>query len=89
MGCETLLTDGKMLTDEKSAGDIVSKYVTESAQDLICKLRGRGRESSRVTRGPKSLNIKKTKRARKKIKRTYLLSFLQSLFSSPSCQPRR
>ena len=52
VGRETLRTGGKILTDiaERSptdttttAGDIVSKHVTESAQKLISKLRGRGR----------------------------------------------
>ena len=49
---ETLPTGGKILTDiaarkssnDVSAGDIMSKRVTESAQNLISKLRGRGRK---------------------------------------------
>jgi len=52
VGRETLRTGGKILTDiaERSstdttaAGDIVSKHVTDSAQKLISKLRGRGRK---------------------------------------------
>jgi len=47
VGLETLRTDGKILTDiaelnstdnAPSAGDIVSKHETESAQNFICKL---------------------------------------------------
>jgi len=34
-------------TDDVSARDIVSKHVTESAQNLINKLRGRGRKRDR------------------------------------------
>ena len=74
-----LRTGGKILTDiatRKStadviAGDIVSKHVTESAQNLISKLRGRARKRARGAEGimkkkfPKS---KKIKRARNIIK---------------------
>jgi hypothetical protein len=51
VGRETLRTGGKILSDiaenkspDVSAGDIVTKHVTESAQNLIGKLRGRGRK---------------------------------------------
>ena len=55
MGRETLRNGGKILTDiaelsptdAATAGDIVSKDVTEFAQNLISKLRGRCRK--RVT----------------------------------------
>jgi len=78
---ETLLTVSKTLTniaEHKSPqmiGDyIVYKHVNESAQNLISKLRGRGRKRVRVMvcRGAKSRN-KKTKRARKIIKKEHLL----------------
>ena len=75
-GLEMLLAGGKILTDiaarksndDVSAGDIVSKHLTESAKNLISKLRGRGRKRARETlgvkRGPKSRdNIKRTKRS--------------------------
>jgi len=50
VGRETLCTAGKILTyiakrqssNFVSAGDIVSKHVTESAENLISKLRGSG-----------------------------------------------
>ena len=52
VGRETLYTGGTILTyiaarkssDDVSAGDIMSKLVTESAQNLISKFRGRGRK---------------------------------------------
>jgi len=52
VGREMLRTGGKILidiaecspTDTTTARDIVSKHVTESAQKLISKLRGRGRK---------------------------------------------
>jgi len=55
MGRETLRTGGKILTDiaerkptdPTTAGDILSKDVTESAQNLISKLRFRGRKRGR------------------------------------------
>ena len=62
MGGETLRTGGKILTDitERKptdaaiAGDIVSKHVTESAQNLISKLKGRGRKrASKAASGKK------------------------------------
>jgi len=45
VGCRTLRTGGKFLTDiaerksrnDTSAGDIVSKHMTETAQNLISK----------------------------------------------------
>jgi len=55
------------------AGDIVSKHVTESAQYLINKLRGRAYKRSREARGkkkkkaPKSRDIDRIKRAARKI----------------------
>jgi len=58
---ETLHTGGKILTDiaERSptetttAVDIVSKHMTESAQNLINKLRGLGRKRAREAAGGK------------------------------------
>jgi len=52
VGRETLRTGGKILTikparysiDDVGAGDIVCKHLTNSAQYLISKLRGRGRK---------------------------------------------
>jgi len=80
VGSETLRTVGKILTDiverkatdvdAPSAGDIVSKHEIESAQNLISKVRGRGRKRAHVqARGCKranSRNIKTIKRAREK-----------------------
>ena len=78
MGRETLRTGGKILTDiaardEVSAGDIISKQVTESAQTLISKLKGRGRKraeeavGSRKKKKKKDPKPKKIKRAPRKI----------------------
>ena len=61
VGRETWRTVGKILTniaqgkssDETRAGDIVSKHVTVSAQNLISKLRGRVRKRARETAGGK------------------------------------
>jgi len=55
VGRETLRTGGKTLTDiaernhtdTMTAGDIVSKHATESAQNLNSKLHGRGRNRAR------------------------------------------
>lgn len=70
VGREALRTGGKILTDiaenqspDVSTRHIVSKHVTESAQNLISKLRGRGRKRKRGA----TLNKTITKRA--KIKR--------------------
>jgi hypothetical protein len=67
VGRETLRTGGKILSDiavnkspDVSAGDIVSKYVKESAQNLIGKLRGRGRKR------PSSSSASASKKKRKK-----------------------
>jgi len=76
VGRETLRTGGKILadiaerspTDTTTAGDIVSKHVTESAQKLISKLRGRGRKRAHaeaVAGGKK--RRKEPKRAPRKI----------------------
>jgi hypothetical protein len=61
VGRHTLRTGGKILTDiavnkspDVSASDIVSKHVTESAQNLISKLRGRGRKRSAAAAIPKN-----------------------------------
>ena len=78
VGRETLRTGGKILTDiaardEVSAGDIISKQVTESAQTLISKLKGRGRKraeeavGSRKKKKKKDPKPKKIKRAPRKI----------------------
>ena len=72
VGRETLRTGGKILTDiaardEVSAGDIVSKQVTESAQTLISKLKGRGRKRAEEAVGSKKKKKKDPKP--KKIKR--------------------
>jgi hypothetical protein len=80
VGRETLRTGGKILTniaerkptDATTAGDIVSKHVNESAQNLISKLRGCGRKRARqaAVGGKKKVpNPQKIKRARKIIKR--------------------
>jgi len=84
MGRGTLCTVGKILsdiaahksTDDVSAGDFVSKHVTESAQNLICNLRGRGMKRARETavgkkrsnkKCPKSRDIHRIKRVPRKI----------------------
>jgi len=67
VGRETLRTGGKILTDfaarkstdAVSAADIVSKHVTEFAQNLINELLGRGRKSAREAAGPKNRGLKK------------------------------
>jgi len=73
LGRETLLTGGKILSDitekrspEASAGDIVTRHVTESIQNLISKLRERGRKRAR---GPASKNKRKTNKRAKITKR--------------------
>ena len=69
---ETLRTDGRILTDivdNKSADvksdDIVAKGVGESAQNLIQKLRGRGRKRAApisLGKPPKKKKVRLTKR---------------------------
>ena len=70
VGCETLRTGGKILTDiaenkspKLSPKDIVSKHVKESVQNLIGNFRGGGRKRAR---GVSSVmkKRKKAKRAR-------------------------
>ena len=64
MARDTLRTGGKILTDiaerspivAASAGETVSKNVTESAKILISKLRGRGRKRAREAVGGKKKN---------------------------------
>jgi len=78
-GRETLRTGGKILTDigERSptdtttAEDIVSKHVTDSAQNLISKLRGRGRKRAHgeALAGGAKKNKKKKKNGPTKFKR--------------------
>ena len=83
MGREKLRTGGKILTDiaERSptdtttAGFIVSKHVTESAQRFINNLRSRGRKRARsetVAGGKK--NRSRKERAPKKIIKLYIFS---------------
>jgi hypothetical protein len=64
VGREALRAGGNILTDiaeEKAlTRDIVSKHETESAQNIISKLRGRGRKRTRAA--PK--NKTKTKRGK-------------------------
>jgi len=97
VGLETLRSNGKILTDiaqrkstdvnAASAGDIFSKHVTESAQNLISELRVRGRERAHyhhsqaaAVGGKKARNITKTKPAPRKIIMPSFPSLLQSLF---------
>ena len=68
-GRETLRTGGKILSDiaenkspEVSAGDIISRHVTESTQNLISKLGGRGRKRAKKT--PSKYKRKPTKKAK-------------------------
>jgi len=80
VGRETLRTGGKILyaiaeRDDVSAGDIVYKHVTESAQNLISKLRGReckrALETGGKKWGPRGPKPQKIKRARKIIKNDF------------------
>ena len=68
-GRETLRTGGKILSDiaenkspEVSAGDIISRHVTESTQNLISKLCGRGRK--RAKKNPFKNKRKRNKKAK-------------------------
>jgi hypothetical protein len=71
VGRQTLRTVGELLSDmaentspDVSAGDIVCRLVSESAQNLIGKLRGRGRK-----RPAAKSKKKKNKMPAKRIKR--------------------
>ena len=84
MGRETLRTGGKILTDiaERSPTETttVSTQITECAQNLISKLRGRGRKRDHgeaVAGGKKEKRRKdptKIKRATRKIIKRYIFS---------------
>ena len=61
LGRETLRTGGKILSDiaenrsdEVNARDIISRYVTDSTQNLIKTLRGRGQKRRRATKKRKT-----------------------------------
>jgi hypothetical protein len=64
VGRETLRTGGKILTDIAETDikpcDIIAKHVGELAQNLIQKLRGRGRKRPALRRIP-SKKLKKIK----------------------------
>jgi hypothetical protein len=75
IGKETLRTGGKILTDivenqspDVSTHDIITKNLSESTQNLIGKLRGRGRKRRRTTRKARASKTKQKKNA-KRIKR--------------------
>jgi hypothetical protein len=63
VGRETLRTGGKILTDiadtDTRPSDIIAKHVGESAQNLIQKLRGRGRKRSAPLRIPSKKKVEK------------------------------
>jgi hypothetical protein len=87
---ETLRTSGKILSDiaeinspEVSAGDIVSKLVTESAQNLMSKLRGRGRK--RHAAATSSTKKRKKKKKPAVAKRARVIK--RGIFSSFSLVP--
>ena len=95
MGRKTLRTVGRIMTDiaereDVSAGDIVSKHVSKSAQILINNLRCRGskrtREAGDKNRGPKkgqkSRDINRIKRVPRKIIKRDIFSYFY--FSNPS-----
>ena len=94
MGHETLRTGGKILTDiveriptdTTTAGDIVSKYVTESAQNLTSKLQSRGCKCAHCdAEGGRKMKKKNSpKRAPGKvIKRDIIPSFASANFQQP------
>ena len=63
LGRETLRTGGDILTDiarsspDQNPRDIVSKHVTATTQNLINKLRGRGRKRKRSSRAATTQNL--------------------------------
>jgi len=74
VGRETLRTGGRVLQDiaenkspDVSARDIVSRHLGEVTQNLIGKLRGKGRKRKRLTN--RSPSKKKSKKAKLSIKR--------------------
>ena len=74
VGRETLRTGGRILSDlaDNTAGDvmprhIIAKHVSDSAQTLIQKLRGKGRK---LPAAPKSRGLPRKKKARPKAART-------------------
>jgi len=88
VGRQTLRTGGKILTDiaardDVSDGDIVSKHVTDSAQNLISKLRGRGRKRAygEAVGGKKPKKIKRA--PRRIIKGTSFPSFNSVTLQQP------
>jgi hypothetical protein len=67
VGRQSLRTGGKILTDiadtDHRRRDIIAKHVSESAQNLIQKLRGRGRKRPALLKTPS-----KTLKTHKRIK---------------------
>ena len=64
LGREALRTGGKILTDiaenpQTKTKDIISIHVTESTQNIIKKLRGRGRKRKRASLSPRNAKRKK------------------------------
>jgi hypothetical protein len=57
VGKESLRTGSKILSDiadtDRKPRDIIASHVGDSAQNLIRKLRGRGRKRSATVRGPR------------------------------------
>ena len=73
LGRETLRTGDDILTDiarsspDQNPRDIVSKHVTESTQNLIAKLRGRGRKRKRSGKTVKPRASKKPRLTKRDI----------------------
>ncbi len=74
VGRETLRTGGRILSDlaDNTAGDvkprhIIAKHVSDSAQTLIQKLRGKGRKRPAA---PRSRGLPPKKKARPKVAKT-------------------
>jgi len=95
VGHKTLRTGAKILTDiaerkptdATTAGDLVFKHVTESAENLICKLRGCGRKRTHgaaVAGGNKKKGSQGSSVPRKKYyKGTYFPSFISVTLQQP------
>ena len=91
---DKILTDiaTRMYTADVSTGDIVSKHVSESAQNFISKLRGRACKRAWEAVGVMKKKVhksKKIKHARKIIKRDIFLWFQFSHFSAADNVCRR
>jgi hypothetical protein len=74
LGREALRTGGKTLQDiaenpKVSSHDIISKHVSESTQNIVKKLRGRGKGTRKRKRAPSAKNKRKSTKRTKTTKR--------------------